>query len=198
MTQIQCNKITKRYNQELLFRDFSYSFESPNSYAILGHNSIGKSTLLKIIGGVMDGTSGIVEYHPMIRPENAISYTSPALDLLSDFTVQELFDFHYQFKKPKIDIVDQLTFASFQKHLDKTFQNLSSGLINKVKLTLALFSDTPFLLLDEPCSNFDEENCQWYLNMIDRFCKNQLIIVASNSPIEYSFCSNHINLQNFK
>jgi ABC-type multidrug transport system ATPase subunit len=70
--------------------------------------------------------------------------------------------------------------------------------MNKVKLTLALFTDTPVLILDEPCTNFDHENNEWYSKIINDYCINQMIIIASNAPHEYSFCNKLINIQNFK
>ena len=72
------------------------------------------------------------------------------------------------------------------------------GLNFALKLSLAIFSDSPVLLLDEPCTNFDHENIKWYANMIKEYCDNQLIIVASNNANEYNFCNEHINIQNFK
>jgi ABC-type multidrug transport system ATPase subunit len=120
------------------------------------------------------------------------------MDLLHDYSVQELFDFHFQFKKHKITINEQLTASKLSEFKDKKYYTLSSGLMNKVKLSLAIFSDSPVLLLDEPCTNFDHENIKWYANMIKEYCDNQLIIVASNNANEYNFCNEHINIQNFK
>lgn len=198
MTKIDCIGISKRFNRDILFREFTFNFKNNNKYAILGENSSGKSTLLKIIGGVLSPTKGEINYSENIVESNQISFTSPEMDLLHDYSVQELFDFHFQFKKPKITIKEQLTASKLSEFKDKKYYTLSSGLMNKVKLSLAIFSDSPILLLDEPCTNFDHENIKWYANMIKEYCDNQLIIVASNNANEYNFCNEHINIQNFK
>ena len=111
MTKIDCIGISKRFNRDILFREFTFNFKNNNKYAILGENSSGKSTLLKIIGGVLSPTKGEINYSENIVESNQISFTSPEMDLLHDYSVQELFDFHFQFKKPKITINDQLTWA---------------------------------------------------------------------------------------
>ena len=198
MTQIDCIGISKRFNGDILFRDFTYKFKNTNKYAIIGENSSGKSTLLKIIGGVLSATKGEINYSSDINQSNQISYSSPEMNLLNEYSIQELFDFHFQFKKPKISIKEQLITSKLIDCKDKKYNTLSSGMINKVKLSLAIFTDSPVLLLDEPCTNFDHENYKWYTQMIDKYCNNQLIIVASNNSYEYSFCNEQINTQHFK
>ena len=198
MLRISCSDIAKKYVKEVLFKDFNYTFEQNGKYAILGSNSSGKSTLLKIIGKAISPNKGEIVYSLSQGTESLVSFCSPEMHLLDDFTVREMFELHFNFKKAKLTKEEQWEISGLKSFLDKKYIELSSGLKNKVKLTLALFSDTPALLLDEPCTNFDEVNLKWYNEMIDNYCSSQLIIVASNQEIEYHFCKNHINLRQFK
>lgn len=198
MLRISCSDIAKKYVKEVLFKDFNYTFEQNGKYAILGSNSSGKSTLLKIIGKAISPNKGEIVYSLSQGTESLVSFCSPEMHLLDDFTVREMFELHFNFKKAKLTKEEQWEISGLKSFLDKKYIELSSGLKNKVKLTLALFSDTPALLLDEPCTNFDEVNLKWYNKMIDNYCSSQLIIVASNQEIEYHFCKNHINLRQFK
>ena len=68
----------------------------------------------------------------------------------------------------------------------------------RLKLALAIFSDAPILLLDEPCSNLDQEGMAMYQSLINEFAMHKLIIVASNDPAEYQFCKEKINLMDYK
>jgi ABC-type multidrug transport system ATPase subunit len=68
----------------------------------------------------------------------------------------------------------------------------------RLKLGLAFFSDCPFLLLDEPCSNLDKEGQQIYLDLVEEIKNDKLIIVASNDPVEYQFCQQQIDIMQFK
>ena len=120
------------------------------------------------------------------------------MELLSDYTVSELFDFHFQFQKPKITIEDQLNISGLGNFKHKKYNNLSSGIMNKVKLTLALFTDTPALLLDEPCSNLDARGIEWYKNLANKYSENRLVIVCSNNiEDEFSFCKKSLDMDNF-
>ena len=198
MLRITCIDIAKRYLQEVLFKDFNYTFEGNAHYVILGANSSGKSTLLKIIGGAISATKGEVIYSPAKPPNEIFSFCSPEMYLLDDFTVQELFELHFQFKTPKVPLKEQWQQSNLTAFLNKRYSELSSGLKNKVKLALALFTEAPALLLDEPCTNFDASNTKWYQEMIEKHCTDQLIIVASNQESEYTFCSEKLYLHQYK
>ncbi len=198
MLSITCTDIAKRYVKEVLFKDLSYTFSDNNKYVLLGANSTGKSTLLKIIGGAVAPTQGKVSYSLLTDKHKLFSFSSPQMHLLDDFTVRELFELHFQFKTPKITLKEQWDQPNLTPFLGKRFAELSSGLKNKVKLALAIFTEAPALLLDEPCTNFDETNTKWYQDMIQTYCTDQLIIVASNQESEYTFCTEYLNLNQYK
>ncbi|MFY0643262.1 MAG: ATP-binding cassette domain-containing protein [Bacteroidia bacterium] len=197
---IACKEIAKKFKQELLFSGFDYLFKQGESYALLGPNSSGKSTLLKMIAGVLEPSDGKVEFedYSLQESHSQIAFTSPEMALLADYTVQDIIDFHFSFKKCKLSLEEFVKHAELKPFLFKPYSSLSSGLKNKLKLALAIFSDVPVLLLDEPCTNFDEANVNWYRNVVGEYCNGQLIIVASNQEIEYHFCKHKINLNSYK
>ena len=198
MLSITCTDVAKRYIKEILFKDFNYTFTANNKYVLLGENSSGKSTLLKIIGGAIAPTKGVVSYSKFTPSNELFSFCSPEMHLLDDFTVEELFHLHFQFNTKKISLEEQWKRSGLNPFLNKKFVELSSGLKNKVKLSLALYTVAPALLLDEPCTNFDAQNSAWYTNTIQELCQEQLIIVASNQEIEYTYCTEKIHLQHYK
>jgi ABC-type multidrug transport system ATPase subunit len=200
---LSCTDIAKKYKREQLFSGFTYHFKQGQHYAILGPNSSGKSTLLKMLAGLVEPTAGSVEWRDGDRliEDNHYAYysfSSPEMDLYIDFTVTDMVDLHFSLKKCK---TEQKTFWSeteLELFKHKAFGELSSGLQNKIKLSLALFTETPVLLLDEPCTNFDENNTAWYHTMVQRYCDTQLIVVASNQEHEYFFCPNRVDLKHYK
>ncbi|RYZ30028.1 MAG: ATP-binding cassette domain-containing protein, partial [Chitinophagaceae bacterium] len=74
----------------------------------------------------------------------------------------------------------------------------SSGMKQRVKLAQAIFSNTGIVLLDEPCSNLDVKGIELYHSLIDRYCKERLVIVCSNDPVEYNFCQSILSMAEFK
>ena len=60
----------------------------------------------------------------------------------------------------------------------------------RARLSLAILSDTPLLLLDEPSTNLDQHAVKWYQDLVSEFAKERLVIVCSNyNKEEYSFCN---------
>ena len=81
---------------------------------------------------------------------------------------------------------------------EKYIDDFSSGMKQRVKLAQAIFSETPVLMLDEPCTNLDENGVQQYLSWMEQFAKQRLVIIASNDEREYAFCKEHISLEAFR
>jgi len=65
-------------------------------------------------------------------------------------------------------------------------------------LAQAIFSDVSILLLDEPCSNLDLKGIELYHSLIEKYCKDRLVIVCSNDEVEYSFTKQRINVLDYK
>jgi ABC-type multidrug transport system ATPase subunit len=69
----------------------------------------------------------------------------------------------------------------------------------RLRLGLALLSDTPAVLLDEPVSNLDKRSIAWYNELVNTYRKDRLIVVASNNQTdEYAFCDTQIHIEDFK
>jgi ABC-type multidrug transport system ATPase subunit len=68
----------------------------------------------------------------------------------------------------------------------------------RVKLAQAIFADSPVLLLDEPCTNLDQQGVAQYREWMEQYAANRMVIVASNDPREYFFCKEQIVLEDYK
>jgi ABC-type multidrug transport system ATPase subunit len=68
----------------------------------------------------------------------------------------------------------------------------------RVKLAQAIFSDVPFVLLDEPCTNLDKAGIALYRQLIDTYAAGRAVIVSSNDTAEYDFCEQQINIMDYK
>lgn len=83
-------------------------------------------------------------------------------------------------------------------HQQKYIKNFSSGMKQRLKLSLAFLTDSSVLLLDEPTSNFDTKAIDWYLNLIHQFTQDRLVIIGSNQTYEYDFCDRQLAIQDYK
>jgi ABC-type multidrug transport system ATPase subunit len=200
--QISLQQASKRFNKEWIFRNLDYTFELGQHYALIGNNGSGKSTLLQIIAGYSSLTKGTIQWsgndHTTIFQQ--LSFAAPYLELVEEFTTMEQFDFHATFKtlQSSISVNDIIERIGLKNSANKQIRYFSSGMKQRLKLALAILSDTPLLLLDEPCSNLDKEGYQLYSELIQQFAQHKLIIVGSNDPQEYAFCNQQVNLMDYK
>ena len=203
--KIKLSNAGKRFNREWIFRRAELEFTSGNGYAITGPNGSGKSTLLQSLGGMLQLSEGTIEYagQKSIVPEEAYRLTSfcaPYLDVIEELTLTEFLQFHNQFKPfiPGFSIKKIIDVLGLEKAANKQIRYYSSGMKQRVKLAQTIFSETAIVLLDEPCSNLDEKGIQLYHTMIKDYFKDRLVIVCSNDPVEYSFCSTILSITDFK
>lgn len=204
--KISLSDAGKRFNRDWIFRHLSFNFESSTSYAITGPNGSGKSTLLQLVAGAIDPSEGKIEWQKNGgkiedgKTYQEISICAPYLELVEEMTAFEFLQFHKNFK-PFLNNMDSrhiLSAIDLVKAANKQIRYYSSGMKQRVKLAQAIFSNTPVVLLDEPCTNLDEAGYTLYYSLMEKYCKNRLVIVSSNEKAEYSFCREIININNYK
>jgi ABC-type multidrug transport system ATPase subunit len=203
---IKLTDIGKRYGFDWIFKGVNYQFITKNSYAITGPNGSGKSTLLKVISGGLTPSKGSVDFRMegTRNPDKSelitkIAFAAPYISLLQELTLTEMIDFHFRFRKMMVDNPDTvLEINGLGAHRNKPIGQFSSGMMQRLKLSLAILSETPVLLLDEPSSNLDEQGFAWYHDMIRHYTAEKIVIIGSNQPEEYSFCTEKLHVPDFK
>ncbi len=217
----------KRFNRDWIFRHFNYTFESGRSYAITGPNGSGKSTLLQTLSGGMMINEGNIQYsidngqwaidngqwaidnrqlaigNGQLAIEQVykhVSICAPYMELVEEMTLKEFLQFHQGFKPFLSGITTDhiISTLGLEKAFHKQIRYYSSGMKQRVKLAQCIFSDTPIVLLDEPCTNLDSEGISLYHRLINDHCTQRLVVVSSNDEVEYSFCEEKINIADYK
>jgi ABC-type multidrug transport system ATPase subunit len=203
---ITLNEIGRRFNRDWIFKGVNYTFETGSSYAILGPNGSGKSTLLQILNASLSPSAGQIHYTDngqMLEPDEVfrhLSLAAPYLEVIEEFTLTEMIDFHFKFKSylsgfDRMKLIDLLGMATSKNKLIRYF---SSGMKQRLKLALAFCAATPLLMLDEPTSNLDNQGIDWYLQLVDQFTNGRMLIVCSNQEHEYSFCKQQLHITDYK
>lgn len=207
--KISLTKAGKRYNRDWIFRNVSFEFYSGNAYAIVGPNGSGKSTLLQAIGSALALSEGEVDYEhtgsstakiPSEDIHEQLAIAAPYLELIEELSVTEFLTFHAQFKPflSTVTLSSIIERIGLEKAAHKQIRYYSSGMKQRVKLAQAIFSDVPVILLDEPCTNLDKEGITLYQELIRDYAANRLVIVSSNDPVEYGFCTGMLKIMEYK
>jgi ABC-type multidrug transport system ATPase subunit len=204
--KIITQNLGKKFRNEWIFRNLNYEFQSGEAYTFIGANGSGKSTLLQVLSGFMPHSEGLINYEDTQKSLTIDDYykhlvvAAPYLELIEDFTLTEIIEFHIKFKpfKNNLSTNDFIDFIELPKAKNKEIKFFSSGMKQRVKLGLAFWSDCEILMLDEPTSNLDSVATDWYLRNVQTYSQNRLLILCSNQPSEYEFCRNILNIQEYK
>lgn len=203
---ISLKNIGRRFNRDWIFRGIDFTFNQGHTYAILGSNGSGKSTLLSVLNGSLGPSMGEIDYTNdgnKIEASDIFNYLSlaaPYLELIEEFSLNEMIDFHFKFKnyKPGIDKAAIIELLNLPGSANKLIKYFSSGMKQRLKLALAFCADTSILMLDEPTSNLDTQGVEWYLNLVQQFAAGRLTIICSNQEHEYSFCEHRLHIADYK
>ncbi len=201
--RITLQNVSKTFGRETVIRSIDHVFESGSRTALLGPNGSGKSTLLQLAAGVAIPTKGTVTHElngRTIEPENVyrhISIAAPYMSLYEELSLRETVAIHARMKslRAKMSVEEVARIALLERHVDKPVRNYSSGMKQRLKLALAILSDTSLLLLDEPASNLDAAGTRWFQDLLVQHMEGRTVLVASNRQEEETFmCGKGVSL----
>ena len=188
---IEVNDLWFRYHidQEYLIKGFSHKFEKGKVYAITGKSGVGKSTLLKIILGIIPANHGEIYVNgKRLKKEDIacfwkrIGYLSQEPFLFKGKLTENLYPFNDKLDEGKLAKALQMAGISFNGSLsggviEEGGKNLSGGEKRRLSLARAFIKEPDVLILDEPTSQIDKETEELILESIHSFARNGKIVI---------------------
>ena len=171
-------KISKSFDQNHIFSDFSLSINDNDHVAIIGSSGKGKTTLLRIIafletidGGTLNGWT-----------PNDISFSFQESRLFPHLTVLDNVacgsDLPIKQARKKAADLLKLVKLSDSAHLYPA--ELSGGMSQRVSLARAMIRNRRILLLDEPFSALDQDTKNEMIQIIQNYTKDKTLILVSH------------------
>ncbi len=173
---ISLKRVTKLYGQLAAVRDLDLEVEDGEIMGIIGHNGAGKTTILKMIVGLISPTSGKVEVMGRdVAKESTyvkrfIGYLPEESPLYENMAVADyLMFFSELYKMPKRkakERIDLLLGSLKLPEQDKLTGELSKGMKRKVAIVRTLLHDPKILILDEPNAGLDPLTSFFIINYL--------------------------------
>lgn len=169
---ITFGKVCFDYGKEILFDEFTFCFQKGKKYLIVGESGCGKTTLLKLMLGLMRPASGNIwwngqKYEALEENQihSVISYLPQVPVLFNDTVWNNICLDQKQDKEFFWDVVKNTQLDKFVLSLNEkenyvindSSTNVSGGEKTRIALARALYSNADYLLLDEPFANLDKE-----------------------------------------
>ncbi|WP_296138236.1 ABC transporter ATP-binding protein [uncultured Tessaracoccus sp.] len=186
MTGIHVRELTKRYGGFPALDGLSISLEPGQVVGLLGENGCGKTTLLKVLAGLLvrhEGEVRIAGHAPGSRSKARVSFLPDESFLPDKDSIAQCAgyytDFFADFNRDKFD--DLITFFGLRPEMN--VGGLSKGMREKAQIALAMSRDAEVFLLDEPISGVDPAARDVILRAIVRNLDPQSLVLLSTHLI---------------
>lgn len=181
------NKINKSYSENNVIKDFCFNFNLNQIYKLSGPNGIGKTSLLKIIKGILIEDSGTIKFKDKEKYRDKVSFVdSNNRSFFHRLSVKQNLSYFIALNKLRYEDEEIKALArelKIENLLDRSFSLLSMGQMQMISLMRGMLEKPKILLLDEIFSNLDEKNiaiiCKFLSDFIAK--KDSLIIFSSHA-----------------
>ncbi len=160
-TILEIKNLTKYYGKIKGVENLSLKLNEGEIFGFIGPNGAGKSTTIRSIMNLVNKTYGKVlvdnkEFKKDdIETKEKIGYLPSDVRLYDDLTVKEMLDYHESFYKKDIHKRRRELVKRFEIDEKKKIEDLSTGNLKKIGITLAFMHEPKLLILDEPINGLD-------------------------------------------
>ena len=163
------------------FRDLGFELRAGEITAILGPNGRGKSTLLRVLSGLLKPTSGSVELNPrtgFVPQEFSGSFPYSVLDVVLMGRARHIGIFQTPRKIDVDKAMEALDATGMADYAPRNINALSGGERQLVLIARALAGENEVLLLDEPASALDLKNQDVVLSLLAKLADREKLAIA--------------------
>ena len=199
---INVKNLSFKYSKGLptVIDNLNFEIKEGTITVLLGLNGCGKTTLIKLLAGLLDSNEGIIEYDGVDLKKTSIKDRSKKFSYVpqknfagDDFFVKDYLTygfvnslkFYESPSKEQLIKVDEVS-----KEL-----GISGGERQIVTIASCILQDTPIILLDEPTSALDLKNQSLVLSLLKKVANSgKTIILSTHNPNHASFLNSNVIL----
>lgn len=186
---LRLDNLSKRYGDHIVFQGLSHTF-APGCVALCEEDSTGKSSLLSIIAGALAPDSGdvLIDGHSLrdapLAAQSRLAYVPDNCMAFPEQTgrgllLQVAAARHVALDDAVLDLAQRL---GLEPHLDKRFEQMSTGTRRKVYLTAAALGDPAVVVADGPSNGLDAQARGVLADVFKTWAQTRVVLFASHDP----------------
>jgi len=192
---IKVNNLSKKLKTTQALMNVSLNFEEAKMHGVIGPEGSGKTTLMRIIAGLLKPNEGEVEYFQnnakilfeQIRAK--IAYMPQTPSLYSDLSIEEhliFFKTLYQLSSTDYETrkKELLTITQLEPFVNRPAGQLSGGMYKKLGLICALLRAPEIMLLDEPTTGVDPISRREFWDLLYRILDRKILIIVTTAYMD--------------
>ena len=209
-TIIETQNLEFSYHQQQVLRDINLNIQAGDFMAMIGPNGGGKTTLLKLMLGLLKANSGMIQIFGKTPQEASrrIGYVPQDIHINQNFPISALdvvlmgklmpgkgwFRHSIEDRKAALLALQRVGMAEYGNH---RIGNLSGGQKQRIFIARALVTDPDLLLLDEPTASIDTKGQNDFYALLKELNQKITIIIVSHDLMVISryvksvACVNH-------
>ena len=188
--ELKINRLTKQYKDKLAVDNVSLKL-TPGIWGLLGANGAGKTTMMRMVAGILNPTSGGVFYDGLSIDDlgesyrDIFGYLPQTFGFYPEFTVKSYLEYMSALKgigkkDASLTIERLLQMLALSDVKNKKIRRLSGGMQRRVGIAQALLNDPEILILDEPTSGLDPGERVRFRNILAEFAKERIILISTH------------------
>ncbi len=204
---IEAAGLTRRYGDFCAVSDVSFAIEQGEIVGLLGHNGAGKTTIMKMLTGYLEPSSGsvsvdgvAVERQPLVV-QKRLGYLPENLPLYPELSVVDYLAYTAQLRgvEPRTAVAKAIAATELEEKALDPVATLSRGFKQRVGVAQAILHTPRFLILDEPTNGLDPSQTQHMRELIQKLAQTATVILSTHIMQEVdAICDRAIILRDGK
>jgi ABC-2 type transport system ATP-binding protein len=207
---LEVSQLSRKYGSFLAVDKVSFTIGKGEIVGLLGHNGAGKTTIMKMISGYLESSTGSVivdDVNLDLNPKEVqshLGYLPESLPVYPEMTVADYLDFAADLKGLKNDLKKSeikrvIKETDISAKLLAPISTLSRGFKQRVGVAQAILGRPKLLILDEPTNGLDPEQTQHMRDLIKEVAKDATVILSTHIMQEVeALCSRVLMLHGGK
>lgn len=194
--QIEIKHLKKRFQKHQVLKDINLSVESGTCVGILGGNGCGKSTMLSVLAGVLNGDGGeflcdgVDLFQDKKRRATMVGYVPQGTPLIEELSAWDNLLLWYDKRVLREQLEDGvLKLLGVGEFLKTPVSKMSGGMKKRLSIGCAMAKRPPVLLLDEPTAALDL-SCKQHISQWLRQYKAEggILLLTTHDVLELELC----------
>ncbi len=185
---IEADALTRRYGDFCAVSDVSFAIEQGEIVGLLGHNGAGKTTIMKMLTGYLEPSSGsvrvdgvAVEQQPL-EVQKQLGYLPENLPLYPELSVVDYLSYAAQLRgvPARTAVAYAIAATELEEKALDPIATLSRGFKQRVGVAQAILHTPRFLILDEPTNGLDPSQTQHMRELIQKLATTATVILSTH------------------